>query len=488
MSRRRIPFEIDDPSDHVNSNLIEKQQDHLVETPQDSEEPEKQSILTVSQLTRKIRLSLENKFRGLTVEGELSNFHRAPSGHWYFTLKDEESQIRGVMFRPSTSSVRFRPEDGLEVTLRGHLTVYSPRGEYQLNVSSMEPKGIGALQLAFEQLKKRLHSEGLFEQEHKRSIPKLPRCIGLVTSPRGAAIHDLLSVLNRRFPGIPVLLFPSMVQGEHAPNELIEGVQTLNHLQHQHKIDVIIVGRGGGSLEDLWAFNDENLARCIHHSNIPVISAVGHETDFTIADFVSDLRAPTPSAAMELAVPDKAELQEALDLRYRSLRRMMLDYTDTKHERTSQLRSRLSSPRQAIQQHFQKADNLSQLLKERFRSSMNQKHNHSLLMHQRLRLLNPQKLLGMHQKNIELLSSRLPASIENLIQHRREIFHSQASLLESLSPLAVLHRGFSLNQKEDGSLLKSVEDVETGEAVEIRLEDGELKTKVLEKYKKSQKN
>ncbi len=183
MTRRRIPFEIDDPSDHVNSKLIEKQQDHLVETPQDSEETEKQSVLTVSQLTRKIRLSLENKFRGLTVEGELSNFHRAPSGHWYFTLKDEESQIRGVMFRPSTSSVRFRPEDGLEVTLRGHLTVYSPRGEYQLNVSSMEPKGIGALQLAFEQLKKRLHSEGLFEQKHKRSIPKLPRCIGLVTAP-----------------------------------------------------------------------------------------------------------------------------------------------------------------------------------------------------------------------------------------------------------------------------------------------------------------
>ena len=179
--------------------------------------------------------------------------------------------------------------------------------------------------------------------------------------PRGGN-HDLLSVLNRRFPGIPVLLFPAMVQGE-PQNELIEGVQALNHLQHQHKIDVIIVGRGGGSLEDLWAFNNENLARCIHFSNIPVISAVGHETDFTIADFVSDLRAPTPSAAMELAVPDKAELQEALDLRYRSLRRMMLDYTDTKHERTSQLRSRLSSPRQAIQQHFQKADNLLNCLK-----------------------------------------------------------------------------------------------------------------------------
>ena len=483
MVRPKIPFEIDEPDETTNHLLPEKTEGVFYENKNLSTELEKESTLTVSQLTRKIRLHLESRFRGLVVEGELSNFHCAPSGHWYFTLKDEESQIRGIMFRQNTVAVRFQPEDGLQVTLRGHLSVYSPRGEYQFHASAMEPQGIGALQLAFEQLKKRLQAEGLFDQTHKKPITVLPRCIGLITSPRGAAVHDLFSVLKRRFPGLPVILFPALVQGDHASEELIEGIRALNHIQQQNNIDVIILGRGGGSLEDLWAFNDEQLARSIHTSEIPVISAVGHETDFTISDFVSDLRAPTPSVAMELAVPDKGELQEALRLKIRFLKRIMAEYTNSNHERVDSLRSCLASPRQAIEQHIQKADSLHGLLKERFRTTMSQKQNTTVSMRQRLISLNPQRQLGMHLRNVSLLRNRLPASIQILFQHRRERFHSNASLLESLSPLAVLHRGFSLNQKEDGSLLRSVEEVKQGDNVEIRLEDGKLKTRVLEKTK-----
>ncbi len=483
MVRPKIPFEIDEPDETSKYLLPEKTEGVFYENKHLSPELEKESTLTVSQLTRKIRLILESRFRGLVVEGELSNFHCAPSGHWYFTLKDEESQIRGLMFRQNTVAVRFQPEDGLQVTLRGHLSVYSPRGEYQFHASAMEPQGIGALQLAFEQLKKRLQAEGLFDQTHKKPIPVLPRCIGLITSPSGAAVHDLLSVLKRRFPGLPVILFPALVQGEHAQEELNEGIRALNHIQQQNNIDVIILGRGGGSLEDLWAFNDEQLARSIHTSEIPVISAVGHETDFTISDFVSDLRAPTPSAAMELAVPDKGELQEALGIKIRSLKRIIAEYTNSNHERVDSLRSCLASPRQAIEQHIQKADSLHGLLKERFRTTMSQKRNTTVSMRQRLISLNPQRQLGIHLRNVSLLCTRLPASIQNLFQHRRERFHSNASLLESLSPLAVLHRGFSLNQKEDGSLLRSVEEVKQGDNVEIRLEDGKLKTRVLEKTK-----
>lgn len=275
-------------------------------------------IYQVSELTREIRNVLEERFPEVWVEGEISNFRPAGSGHFYFSLKDDQSQIRVVMFRGAQSGLRFRPENGLAVLCYGRLTVYEPRGEYQVIIEHMEPKGIGARELAFEQLKKKLEGEGLFDPSRKRPIPYLPRRVGIVTSPTGAVIRDMIHVLTRRFPNIRVLLNPVVVQGEGAAGEIAQAITEMNE---RDDVDVLIVGRGGGSIEDLWAFNEEVVARAIGVSRIPVISAVGHETDFTIADFVADLRAPTPSAAAELAVPVKEDLLLMLRERCRRLLR-----------------------------------------------------------------------------------------------------------------------------------------------------------------------
>ena len=256
-------------------------------------------IWKVSELTVRIRDLLEGAFRDLWVEGEVSNFRAAQSGHLYFTLKDEKSQIRCVCFRDQVRGLKFRPEDGLHVTVRGSLSVYEPRGEYQIYVTHIEPVGLGALQLAFEQLKKKLAAEGLFDAGRKKPLPVLPRCIGVVTSPTGAAIRDILRVLKRRFPNVHVSLYPVKVQGEGAAAEIVRAIR---HFNRGSVVDVLIVARGGGSFEDLWAFNEEIVARAIAESEIPVITGIGHETDFTIADFVADLRAPTPSAAAEIVV------------------------------------------------------------------------------------------------------------------------------------------------------------------------------------------
>jgi exodeoxyribonuclease VII large subunit len=267
-------------------------------------------IYTVSDLTTEIRTVLEDSFAGVWVEGELSNFRHHSSGHMYFTLKDQESQIRAVMFRQQNRQLKFRPQDGLAILMYGEISVYEPRGEYQIVGEYMEPRGIGALQLAFEQLKERLQAEGLFDDSRKRPIPMLPGRIGVITSPTGAAIRDILQVLRRRFAGVDVLIYPVTVQGDQAAPEIVEAIRELNR---RGGLDVLIVARGGGSIEDLWAFNEEVVARAIAASKIPVISAVGHQVDYTIADFVADLRAPTPSAAAELVVSKTDELAQRLD-------------------------------------------------------------------------------------------------------------------------------------------------------------------------------
>ena len=269
----------------------------------------KPKVLSVSTVNAMVRNTLEGQFESLNVEGEIGTLTRASSGHLYFTLKDEKSQIRCVMWRTQAQFLRFAPEPGLKVFIKANLTVYEPRGEYQLNTYSIEPAGVGALQLAFEQLKKKLEYEGLFDPERKKPIPFLPQRLGIVTSPSGAAIRDVLTVLNRRYPNIQVMIYAALVQGDDAPKQIAEGIQTLDEM---NAFDVIILTRGGGSMEDLWAFNDESVARAIASCNTPVISAIGHEIDFTIADFVADLRAPTPSAAAEIVVGRKDDLQERL--------------------------------------------------------------------------------------------------------------------------------------------------------------------------------
>ncbi len=466
----QIPFEFDPPQ--KNEDLSSKSEEsNLVDS-------EQNKALTVTQLTKQITFLLEGEFRSITVEGELSNVKKAASGHWYLSMKDEQSQIRCVMFKNVADSLRFDPEDGLDVLVRGHLSVYQQRGEYQIKISYIEPKGLGALQLAYEQLKLRLEAEGLFDHKHKQRLPFLPRKIGIVTSPKGAVIHDMLSVIERRFQGIPVLFFPSQVQGEFAPKMLVEGIRYLNTLRDSQQIDVLIVGRGGGSIEDLWAFNDENLARAIFSSDIPVISAVGHETDFTIADFVSDVRAPTPSSAMELAVPKKIDLKNTLIQKEKHLNNIIINLLEHLNEYVEAKRQRLASPAAVVQQYVQQVDFLDSRLSERTNNIMGNFQRLISSLSEKLLLLNPGREIVSQKHGVKTLNSRLMISIRNFHKNLKDSAKQQADLLNSFSPLSVLQRGYSVAVDKSGNLLRSVNDVKSGEKLEVRLEDGTLQTKV----------
>jgi len=423
-------------------------------------------------------MALEGEFRSVWVEGELSNVTRAASGHVYFTLRDEESQISGVMFRRAASALPFKPVDGLEVTIRGHLSVYAPRGAYQVNASAMEPKGVGALQLAFEQLRDKLAKEGLFDPSRKRPLPFLPKHIGIVTSPTGAVIHDMLTVLRRRFPGIPVTLFPALVQGPQAVPLLVEGVQTLNALSRTPPLDVLIVGRGGGSMEDLWAFNDERLARAIADSRIPVISAVGHETDFTIADFIADLRAPTPSAAMELAVPERLELEASVQESRMRLQRGMQQQLRNCREDWLQAQRQLGSPEIGIRQFQQRVDDLDVRLRERWQARVDRTRFALDEPDARLRLLHPARQLLEGRNRVTALQQRLPKLAAQRLQAQQARIEQQTGRLDSLSPLRTLGRGYSLATTTEGKIVKSRTQVQSGDELTLRLADGTLHTSV----------
>ena len=472
----QIPFQFDTPPKNEGHSL--KSKDSNPAGSEDNISLQVNKALTVTQLNKQITFLLEGEFRSLTVEGELSNVKKASSGHWYFSLKDEKSQIRCVMFRNIADNLRFNPEDGLDVFVRGQLSVYQQRGEYQIKISYVEPKGLGALQLAFEQLKLRLEAEGLFDQEHKKEPPFLPRRIGIVTSPKGAVIHDMLTVLERRFKGIPVLLFPSQVQGDSAAKMLAEGILHLNNLRDSQQIDVLIVGRGGGSIEDLWAFNDEFLARTIFSSEIPIITAVGHETDFTIADFVSDLRAPTPSAAMELAVPNKMDLKNTLSQKEKYLHSLIINLLVQLNEYVEAKRQRLASPTSVVQQYILQVDDMDSLLRERTKNLM---ENFQILvsgLSEKLFLLNPGRELASQKNGVDLMQDRLMLSIKHLQEKLEGSFKLQTDLLNSLNPLSVLNRGYSVVMDKSGNLLRSIKGVQSGEELKVRLEDGTLQTKV----------
>ena len=392
-------------------------------------------IYSVSELTAELKALLENTFTGVWVEGEISNFKHHTSGHMYFTLKDERGQLRAVMFRGSNRGLQFRPEDGLAVIVFGNVTIYEPRGEYQVYVEYMEPKGLGALQLAFEQLKTRLEAEGLFDPARKRPIPLLPKKIGVVTSPSGAAIRDILQIIHRRFANVQVLIFPVRVQGEGAAAEIVEGVEFLNK---RGDLDVLIVARGGGSIEDLWAFNEEVVARAIYASQTPVISAVGHETDFTIADFVADVRAPTPSAAAELVISRKAELSQRVD----------------------DLFSRLVS-------HM------------RYRAERSGERLRSLERH--LRLLSPLERVKGQRERLRDGALALQSSMSHRLALWRGELRTAAARLDSLSPLAILARGYSVCRRlPDLSILTRAASIAEGERVEVLLHQGGLICRVEE--------
>jgi exodeoxyribonuclease VII large subunit len=433
-------------------------------------------ILTPSALNRLVRDLLEDALPTVWIEGELSNVARPASGHIYFTLKDAQAQVRCAMFRMSAIRLRFKPADGQHVLIRAKVGLYEARGEFQLIAEHMEPAGEGALQREFEQLKARLGAEGLFDPERKRSLPAFARRIGVITSPTGAAVRDVLSVLARRFPLADVEVLPVPVQGREAP-PAIAGM--LRRAAASGRYDVLLLTRGGGSLEDLWAFNDEQVARAIHASAVPVVSAVGHEVDFTIADFVADLRAPTPSAAAEQLVPDMADIHRQLERQRQRLTTLLGRKLQAASQRSDHLHARLQSqrPQARLARDGQRLDALRQRLLLVMRQAQQQRQSRVERGHARLLAQHPRMKLSPWQRRLAELKSRLAAAIERRIERERRHLAQQARTLHAVSPLATLERGYAIVFDENGKVVKHADDVAAGDALRIRLADGELEAK-----------
>jgi exodeoxyribonuclease VII large subunit len=439
--------------------------------------PENRSVLTVSELTEKLRAVLEERFPMVWVEGEVSNFKVYGSGHAYFTLKDAGAQVRAVLFRNRMRRIRFEPGDGLHVLAMGSVEVYPQRGEYQLVVELLEPRGLGALQLAFEQLKARLAAEGLFDEGRKRALPRFPKKIGIVTSPSGAAIRDMLRVIGRRFGELHIVLAPCRVQGDGAADEVARGIHDLNALGD---VDVIIVGRGGGSLEDLWAFNEEAVVRAIVASKAPVISAVGHEVDVTISDFVADLRAPTPSAAAEIVVREKQVIVETVaDLRDR-LHRAMGRRLEHERHRMDALATRrvLTDPARPLRDLHRRVDDAGARL-HRARDALLRGAAHRFeLATAGLRSGSPRARLTRDRHRGERLETRLHGALRHRLDAARHDLRAAVGRLDSLSPLAVLARGYSLTRTPAGRIVRRAADVRPGDAVDVLLDEGRLDCRV----------
>jgi exodeoxyribonuclease VII large subunit len=436
-------------------------------------------ILTVSQLNNNIKLLFEETFDFIWVEGEVSNLRRPQSGHIYFTLKDDKSQINAVFFRQFggyKQRTNFELEEGLSVLCRARLNVYLPRGEYQLVIESVEPLGVGALQKAFEQLKARLLAEGLFDERYKKSIPFLPKKIGVVTSPTGAVIKDILNITRRRFPMADILIAPVRVQGDEAAAEII---QALRNLQFYGAVDVIVIARGGGSLEDIAPFNDEALAREIFHSSIPIVSAVGHETDFTICDFVADLRAPTPSAAAELIVPEWMELKAKINILKQRLIAGYCRYLKNRRDKIAGLQERLKDPRRFL---INLQINLDDF-RERLRTALHYKKQnlYNDLKQLELRLRHQSPAMKINEKKI-LLKNIQKDIFNNFLYHvaaLKERLQKNSAILESLSPLGVLQRGYSITRSmRSGMIVRQADALNVGEDVNIQLAKGNFNAKI----------
>lgn len=441
-------------------------------------------VLSVGELTERIKDHLESEFFALTVQGEISNYKNHHSGHWYFTLKDADAQLRGVFFRQWNRLMRFEPENGLEVRVRGRLTVYEPRGEYQIVVETMEPVGVGALQLAFEQQVKRLAAEGLFDEERKRPLPMLPRRIGIVTSPVGAALQDMLNILERRNRGIHVLVTPVKVQGTSAAHEIADAVRLLN--RHSEKsgqtVDVIIIGRGGGSMEDLWAFNEEQVARAIFDSKIPVVSAVGHETDFTIADLVADLRAPTPSAAAELVTREASELAARVESLQSGLQRAINYYLlRLRSELRDLVESRgFATTVNSIVSTAARCRELETRITESLRTGLQKTRQRLHETQTRLAATDLRAPLAIKTGKVEHLEQRLDAAWRRSMENRWHRLMLTASTLDALSPLSVLGRGYVLVKDDAGKLVARAAGLHEGQSLKLRFEDGEIGCRVTE--------
>ena len=437
-----------------------------------------QTVYTVSRLNREIRTVLEQGFASLILTGEISNFITPASGHWYFSLKDEKAQIKAAMWRGNNRSQSYRPENGAQVTVRARVSLYEPRGDYQLIVEHMEPAGEGQLKQEFDALKMRLAAEGLFSSAYKKPLPLNINRVGVITSATGAAIKDILTVLKRRAPQLEVIIYPAMVQGKEAHVHLINQIQLANA---RNEVDVLIVGRGGGSLEDLWCFNHEQLARAIYQSELPIVSAVGHEIDTTISDYVADVRAATPSAAAELVSPNTQELHsKVIELINRLNNAFKHDMAD-KRALATQLQHRLNlcHPRNQLNQKAQRLDELTIALQQGMRNRLYQQERTLNNLTPRLMRQSPDKKLSQASHQLMQIQTRLEQAIQHKLQHAQNSLALQASRLDSVSPLNVLARGYSITKTQQGKVVKSVDHIKTGDVLITELADGAIKSTVL---------
>ncbi|MBT2738080.1 exodeoxyribonuclease VII large subunit [Bacillus sp. ISL-7] len=448
---------------------------------------QEQRYLSVNALTKYIKrkFDADPHLRDVHVRGEISNFKQHSSGHMYFTLKDEKARILAVMFSSQSRSMKFTPENGMKVIVRGEISVYEPSGQYQIYIKEMRPDGIGELFLAYEQLKQRLELEGLFAIENKKAIPLYPRTVGVITSPTGAAIRDVITTIKRRYPIANILVFPALVQGDQAAPSIAKAIAKANSM---NEIDVLIVGRGGGSIEELWAFNEELVARAIFSSDIPIISAVGHETDFTIADFVADLRAPTPTGAAELAVPHIDELLDRVLQRQTRLLRTMKGKFLFEKERLARVQKSYAFryPHRLYEQKLEQVDKLTEMLvRGTSRLSLIKKGQHEIL-YKRLQRNHPSEALQEAQKRLELTNKEMKRAMQQVLSKKQTEFERILSTLGALSPLKIMERGYSLAYSEENRLIKSINQVKMNERVQIQLTDGSLFCRV-ENRKESEK-
>ncbi len=439
--------------------------------------PSERDIYSVSRLNSEVRAVLDNSFPPIWIEGEISNLARPASGHLYFSLKDAHAQVRCALFRNRRMNLRHPPANGDQVLLRARISLYEGRGEFQLIVERLEAAGEGALRRAFDELKRRLDAEGLFAAEHKRPLPPYPDCIGVVTSPSGAALRDVIDVLRRRWPLARLIVYPSTVQGADAPRQLIQALHTA---ARRKECDLLILTRGGGSLEDLAAFNDEQLARVIHALGIPLISAVGHEIDFTIADFVADRRAPTPSAAAELATPEQAALRSELARRERRLRRAMQQRLATARHAHRLLETRLMrhQPEARLRQGMQRLDELNLRMRRAVQHRLRERARLQAQLRQRLLTQSPARRVARRRAEWERLRTRLARAMPLDLARRRQRLASLARALETVGPLGTLQRGYAIVSDESGRVLRDASALKPGDPIRARLARGSLTARV----------
>ena len=427
-----------------------------------------ETAFTVSQLNRQIQQLLEASLPWILVEGEISNLAKPSSGHWYFSLKDDKAQIRCAMFKGKNAAVRFKPKDGDMVRLRARVTFYGPRGDCQLSVESMESAGEGALQQAFERLKNNLQAEGLFAPEHKKPLPTKPERVAIITSPVGAAVRDMIIAFRRRFPLTELTILPSLVQGQDAAKNILRQLQRADGSGH---FDAIILGRGGGSLEDLWSFNDETLARAIFAAQTPIVSAVGHETDFTIADFVADVRAATPTAAAELLSPDRNQLIRQIEQQEKQLVRRMSRILEQSQQQLDFMAKRIRHPKERIEQQQNQLEQLKRRLQQSMQRKILEQQTQTTNLAHRLERNSPARRIDQDRQKLKDIDARLARALSNTLTNKQTAFARIVDKLNLVSPLNTLARGYAIASK-DKQVIRSVKEVKNGDAISVRVQDG----------------